>query len=749
MVMALRKRVMRILKENNRRYLGILVLIILGSYTFIVAAGLAQNLANLVTTFTEEHRQEDLSFRADRVIPDREGLEQAAGVVIEDYLSFDAALSDTLTLRLLSATERLNTPAVIEGRALSGPGEILLDPAFAGANGYPVGSQIEAAGKTFTVVGYMSLPHYIYPLKNVNDILSSPQEFGVGVITRGAFTGLDNAERIYAVRFNDRTRSLNRQAVELRERLRADGITVSDWVDIMNNRRARLVWASITGMKTMSVPLPVAMFLISCLIIAIMFWRMIRRDGVIIGTLYAQGYRRRELTRHYMTIPLLLALAGGVIGSLLAIPSLEPMVMAMVSYYNVPVPGVELNFLHVLTGILTPVLFLGLSSYLVIRSELRRSPAELMKGEQQKTKVNALERAFKLERFKFSTKFKLRQQFRSISRLVFLFLGVTSASILMLFGFTVMNSMRHVFDASETYQFEYEYSFRELQFGAAPEGAEAFNAGKFYPENNQEIEFYIAGIEPDSRLITLTDLKGNPLPNNQTNITKPLADRMGIKVGDTVTFISKEDGKPYTFQIDAVAASYIEQFIYLPLAEFNQKMGLPENSFIGLFSTKKLDIPDEKLSGFKTMGELPGAMDEFMGQVVSMVVMMTVVASVVALIIIYLVTSLLIEENRNSISLLKIFGYRRREIRSLILNSSTPVIVAGFIAGIPLALASMGAVYGYLGKMINLVLPPIVSPLYVVISFVTIMLTYQLSKALCAKSVETVAMSEALKAGTK
>ena len=244
--------------------------------------------------------------------------------------------------------------------------------------------------------------------------------------------------------------------------------------------------------------------------------------------------------------------------------------------------------MHVLTGILTPVLFLGLSSYLVIRSELRRSPAELMKGEQQKTKVNALERAFKLERFKFSTKFKLRQQFRSISRLVFLFLGVTSASILMLFGFTVMNSMRHVFDASETYlQFEYEYSFRELQFGAAPEGAEAFNAGKFYPENNQEIEFYIAGIEPDSRLITLTDLKGNPLPNNQTNITKPLADRMGIKVGDTVTFISKEDGKPYTFQIDAVAASYIEQFIYLPLAEFNQKMGLPENSALSGFSAQK------------------------------------------------------------------------------------------------------------------------------------------------------------------
>jgi putative ABC transport system permease protein len=749
MVMALQKRVMRFLKENYRRYLGILILIVLGSYTFVVAAGLAQNLANLVTTFTEEHRQEDLSFRTDKVIPDRGELEKAAGAVIEDYMSFDAALSDTLTLRLLSATERLNIPAVTEGRSLSGPGEILLDPAFAEANGYPVGSRIEAAGKTFTVAGYMSLPHYIYALKNVNDILSSPHEFGVGVITRASFAGLGDAERIYAVRFNDRTQSLNRQAVELRERLRAEGITVSDWIDIMNNKRARMVWASINGMKTMSVPLPAAMFLISCLIIAIMFWRMIRREAVIIGTLYAQGYRRRELTRHYMAIPLLLALGGGVFGSLLALPSIEPMVMAMVSYYNVPVPGIKLSFLNVLIGILTPILFLGLSSYLVIRSELKRSPAELMKGDQQKTKVNALERAFKLERFKFSTKFKLREQFRSISRLVFLFLGVTSASVLMLFGFTIMNSVNHVFDASDVYQFAYEYSFRDLQFGKAPEGAETFNAGKFYPENNEEMEFYITGIEPDSRLVTLTDLKGNPIPNKQTNITKPLAERMGIKAGDTVTFINKEDGKTYAFQIDAVADSYIEQFIYLPIAEFNAKMGLPEDSFMGLFSTKKLDIPDEKLSGFKAMSELPGAIDEFMGQMVSMVVMMTVVSSIVALIIIYLVTSLLIEENRNTISLFKVFGYKRREIRSLILNSSTLVIVAGFITGIPLAVASMGAVYGYLGKMINLVLPPIVSPFYVVISFVAIILTYQLSKLLCAKSVETVPMSEALKAGTE
>lgn len=749
--MALNKRVLRILKENALRYLGVLMLIILGSYTFVVAAGISQNLDTLVTTFTERHMQEDLSFSTDKAIPDSAELEKATDAILEEYMSFDAALSDSLTLRLLSETEKLNIPAVIEGQALSGPGEILLDPAFAKANGYPVGSQIEAAGETFTVVGFMSSPHYIYPLENVYDIMVSPDNFGVGVINREEFADIDNASVIYSVRFNDRTQSRNIQAAQLRGRLHAEGITESDWIDIMNNKRARMAWASITGLKTMSVPAPAAMFLLCCLIIGIIIWRMIRHESVIIGTLYAQGYRRRELMRHYMAIPLLLAFAGGVIGSALALPSIVPSVMAMVSYYNVPVIDIELSVVNVLIGILTPVLFLGVSSYLVIRSELKRSPAELMKGSEQKTKVNALERALKLERFKFSTKFKLREQLRSISRLLFLLLGVTSASVLMLFGFTIMNSMDYVFKNSttETYRFEYEYAFKNTQYGEAPEGAEVFSAGRFYPENNEGIEFYVTGVEPDSTILTLRDSKGKPLSNEQTNITKPLADRLGIKAGDSVSFINKQDGKPYTFHIDAVADSYAGQFIFMPIDEFNAQLGFSESGYTGLWSTKRLDIPDEQLSGTKSLSETANAMDELLGPMISMVAAMTLVSCVVGLIILYLVTSLIIEENKNTISLFKIFGYRRREIWSLILNSSTFVILAGFIISIPVMAASMGAMYGYLGAMINLVLPTIISPLYVVVCFAAIMLTYQLSKLLCAKKVNEVSMSVALKAGTE
>ena len=75
--------------------------------------------------------------------------------------------------------------------------------------------------------------------------------------------------------------------------------------------------------------------------------------------------------------------------------------------------------------------------------------------------------------------------------------------------------------------------------------------------------------------------------------------------------------------------------------------------------------------------------------------------------------------------------------------------MAGFIIGIPVALISFGAVYGYLGDMINFVLPTVINLIYVLFCFVLVMLTYQLSKRLSAKNLDTISMSEVIKAGTE
>lgn len=747
--MALNKRAFRMLKEQLLRYLGILLLIIIASWTFVVVSGLTGNLNDSATAFVESHMQEDLVFRADKAISDIAALESEQNAVIEEYMSVDATLYESLTLRLLSETEKVNIPAVVEGRTLSGPGEILLDPAFAGANGYPMGSQINAAGQTFTVVGYMALPQYIYPLQGTNDLMALPDNFGLGVVMREEFADMQNADLYYSVRFNDKTQSLNQQTVQLRVRLQAEGVAVSEWTPASVNKRINIVWTSISSLEAMGAPLSIAMILLSCLIIGIMIWRMIRQEAVIIGTFYAQGYRRRELMRHYMTAPMLLAFVGGAIGGALALPCVAPTVRYITVLYIIPIAEIKLGFLNVLISILMPMAALGVSSYLVIRSELKRSPAELMKGSEKKAKVNALERALKLERFKFGTKFKLREQMRSVSRLLFLLLGVASASVLMLFGFAISSSYNEVFKNStaSVYGFEYEYAFKDLQYGEAPTGAEVFNNGRFYPEGNESIKFYITAVEPDSTFLTLNDSRGNLLANDQTNITKALADRLGIQAGDTVSFINKQDGKLYTFYIAAVDNSNASQIIYMPIAEFNEMLGYPDGSHIGLWSQSALDIPGDQLAGTKIMSEIGSSVDAMLQPLIYSMAAIIFVACVVALIILYLVTSLIVEENRSTISLLKIFGYKRNEIKSLILNSSTYAVLLGFIISIPILLVSIRALFDYMGSMINVVLPATLNPLYVLVCFILAMLSYELSKLMCSKKVNAVSMSEALKAG--
>lgn len=91
-----------------------------------------------------------------------------------------------------------------------------------------------------------------------------------------------------------------------------------------------------------------------------------------------------------------MAAAGGVLGVLLGILCVAPAVTAMISYYNVPVTRIVVSPANICTGILMPVVFIGIAGFWVTRGELKKTAAELMKGDDQKSKVNFLERSIKL-----------------------------------------------------------------------------------------------------------------------------------------------------------------------------------------------------------------------------------------------------------------------------------------------------------------------------------------------------------------
>nr|WP_245210347.1 ABC transporter permease [Sedimentibacter acidaminivorans] len=440
--------------------------------------------------------------------------------------------------------------------------------------------------------------------------------FGIGIVSCTDIVAFPEAVTVYSAYFEDR-KNINEQTAKLHGLLSEKGYSLSEWLDADNNKRVSMPWSNINSMQAMSLPVSTAFFLLSCIIVGVLIMRIVKSDSVVIGTLYAQGYRRRELTRHYMAIPVLLSAVGGLAGMLLALPCVRPVVDSMLIHYNLPNRGISFSPLNLALAVLMPVAFIGLSSFFIIRKILKRTAVNLMKGDEQKAKVNFIERALRLNRFKFSTKFRIREQVRSIPRLLFLVLGVSAASMILMFGFTFNYSMDVVMEkgALERYMYPLEYNFKEvqnLQDGGIPEGAEPYNAFRCYPKGRQSVEFYLVGM-----------------------------------------------------------------------------------------------------------------------------------------IILFLVTSLMIDESRNTISLFKILGYRRKELVKLILNSSTPAVFIGFWLGLPLMLAFGNNLYGYVAEMINMVIPMIVNPLYVLISFMLIFVVYEIAKRLSERKLKKISMSEALKMGTE
>lgn len=750
MVMVINKRVIRVLLENKAQYISSVLLVVLSCFLFTGLVLVSGNLTRLMNDYEKAYLQEDASFTSDKSVGNLPELESASDAIIEESKSSDYALSDGVTLRIFTRNDKINLPAVVEGKDLSGNGGILISPAFADAHGYKTGDVLTIANRKFTVVGFMMLPNYIYPLKSETDIMYSPQNFGIAVVSKEDFATLGKGSSSYAVKFNHPAQNTRARSMQFIELLKSRGIGITQWTGIGVNSRVSGAVAKFNSAGLMGTALPIAFFLLTAVLLGNVIGRMIKRESAIVGALYALGYRKKELYRHYLKFPLVIAVIGGILGNILGLLTVRPLLSVYFTQFEIPNTGIDYNPAVILLGLLLPAVFLGLSGWIVVRKQLKHSPVELMKGDQEKSGINFLERRFQLEKLKFALKFKIREQFRSLSRLVLLLTGCAVATLLLLFGFFLKSGMDYFLEneVKNAQNYRYEYVFDDLRTGRTPEGAEPFAASKFLLPGNGDKVFNVAGCLPDSKISTVTDESGNGLRIDRVIITRPVADKLGAKPGDTITIVRKSDYQEFSLTVGSISPSY-NMTILMPLREYNEKFGMPEGSYNELFSNKILGIPKGEPYKMYSIEDKISAIQGVMAPLTSMVGLIAAIAFLMGIMIIYLVTSMIVEENKGAISLMRIFGYRRKEVNSLILNSSTVFVVVGYLLGILLSFASVRGLLKALENNLTFAMPVTIEPLYVIIGFVVVMLSYELSKLLCRRKVHAVPMSEALKAGAE
>lgn len=502
----------------------------------------------------------------------------------------------------------------------------------------------------------------------------------------------------------------------------------------------------IQGINQVSASMPVAILLLTCILTGIVMWRMLKRESIIIGTLYAFGYNKKQIQNHYLRYPIIIALIGGIIGTILGALALRPMISVMVSFFNMPVGAITYSVKYIVMSILLPAIFLSAAGYLVVRKALKSSPLELIRGGKENNKVGFIEKNLRIDKLKFSTKFKIREQLRSIPRSAFLLFGVMLATMLLLVGFAAKSSLDKLTQEGfeEAFKYNYAYVFNSIQQGN-PAAGEAFSELPFILESDNNMNITVYGVTNNSRYVTFKDKSGSRLSTDKIIVTRQLADKLKVKPQDTIKVINKFDSKMYSITIDSIAESYVGNYIYVPLTTFNSMKSLPSGSYMGLWSESKLDIPEDKLLVTVTKEDIRNAFSATTAPIQTVVGTMAFMSFIIGLIVIYVVTSMIIEENKENISLMKVLGYRKKEVYSLILNSSAFLIVLGYILGIPLLLVSLDAMFKSLTAEMSISLPITISYSYLIIGFVIIYGTYEISKFLSKKKVNRISMNEVLK----
>ena len=743
--MVINKKIKRTIMESKSQYIGSLVLIIISCLSFTMFNLLSDNLMNLVSSFEKNYMQEDASFMIDKRLSNISDIEAKFNMKIEEGSTFDYSISKDKVLRIFSENRKINIPAIIEGKGLSG-NDILIDPAYAKANKFKIGDSIEVYDKSFKISGFMSIPNYIYPLKTEGDILNDPNSFGIAVIKKVDFNDLKEGNIFYSIKFNEEKNNIESNIAQFKDYLKSKNIAIINWVSISTNPRITLVTAKLTGINQASSSMPVAILILTCILTGIVMWRMVKREAVIIGTLYAFGYKKKQIQNHYLRYPLIIALIGGIIGTILGCLALRPMINMMVSYFNIPVESLSFSIKYLIISLLLPVVFLTAAGYFVIRKALKSSPLELMRGGNENKKVGLLERRLNLNKLKFSTKFKIREQLRSIARSAFLLLGVIFATMLLLLGFASKSSLDNLMKSGfeEAFKYNDSYVFNSVQQNSPVKG-EPFSEVPFTSEADNKMNIAVYGVSSNSQYISFKDKAGNKLSSDKIIITRPLADKLKVNPQDTIKVIGKLDSQEYSITIDSIAESYVGNYIYMPLSKFNIMLNFPSGSYIGIWSTEKLVIAENKLLTTVSKEDIKNSFNAMTAPIQTAIGTMSFMSFIIGLIVIYVVTSMIIEENKENISLMKVLGYRKKEIFSLILNSSAFLIVVGYVLGVPLLIASLGAMYKSLTKEMSISLPITIDYSYLIIGFVIIYITYEISKALSKKKVERISMNEVLK----
>lgn len=414
----------------------------------------------------------------------------------------------------------------------------------------------------------------------------------------------------------------------------------------------------------------------------------IDQESAVIGALYALGVKRKNLMAHYVTLPTVITFVSGLIGTLLGYSSLGVPIQMQDCYNYYSLPDLDVIYMPYLFiyGIVVPPVISIIVNSLVIRKRLSKPVLTMIRNEQKVGNGKDI----KLGNMSFMNLFKIRQMLREsrtgftvvFGMFVSLLLAMMSLEI---YTYCANVNRDYVNDTKYEYMYTYKYPTEEV-----PEGG--------YEAYAKTLKKKIYGYNFDITVMGLTE--NNPFfdvdlsdSSSKVAISSSIAYKYGLDVGDTLALKDDEADKIYAFEIASVAQYAPSFMVFMPYDKALELFDEPEDYFNVVFSDHALDVETGRLYATTTKTDVKKVAGIFSDIMQGMILTIGGVSVLIFIVVMYLMMKVMIDRSSFNNALIKIFGYRNKEVKKMYLDGNFYIITIGALISIPLTKWIMDVAY--------------------------------------------------------
>lgn len=352
-----------------------------------------------------------------------------------------------------------------------------------------------------------------------------------------------------------------------------------------------------------------------------------------------------------------------------------------------------------------------------------------------------------LKPFKFETRFKYSLAFRNIGKILSLFSVVLIASIFLVFASIAFKSVENVVDkAFKDVNYSYQIKYNKLIDEPLNNFETPFLEYTAQPLiDGKSTVFCLYGIEPYNFINPLYDADGTEITSLATDgliINQFIATAYSLSVGDQLTLEVR--GKTLSFPIVGVVDHYNGPMIYTSMKSLIQELGLDTTVYNGKWSNER-PASDKNISYIFSIEDLQKNIEVGMEMIRVSLMMMVVIAAILGSMMMILITMFIIDENQKQISILKVMGYREKEISNMILTIYFPFVIIAYLLSIPITKALVDYIMTLIASELPMAIPTDFTFIQAFIGIMTVLITYQLAMKCSKLQLDKISLHEILK----